>query len=153
MGHHHDDVIKCKHFLRYSPFVRGIHWPWLDSPHKGQWCRALIFSMTRAWKTVEQTIQTHTQTQTQTQTQTWFIQRKVIKIQNVSGHQYMKWTYAQWKGKGRHRDSPIVFAENRGGISAATGSDITVTTFPLQCIQWCVTDLLVTQLDMLGDLH
>ena len=39
------------------------------------------------------------QTQTQTQTQTWFIQRKVIQIQNISGHQYIKWTYIQWKGK------------------------------------------------------
>ena len=36
---------------------------------------------------------------TQTQTQTWFIQRKVIQIQNISGHQYIKWTYVQWKGK------------------------------------------------------
>ena len=24
------------------------------------------------------------------QTQTWFIQRKVIQIQNISGHQYIK---------------------------------------------------------------
>ena len=39
------------------------------------------------------------------------------------------------KGKGRHSDSPVAPAENRGGISAATGSDITVTTFPLQCKQ------------------
>ena len=38
-------------------------------------------------------------TQTQTQTQTWFIQRKIIQIQNISGHQYIKWTYVQWKGK------------------------------------------------------
>ena len=30
----HDDVIKWKHFLRYWPFVRGIHrWP-VSSPHK-----------------------------------------------------------------------------------------------------------------------
>ena len=55
------------------------------------------------------------------------------------------------KGKGCHSDSPVVSAENRGETSAATGSDITVMTLPLQCIQWCVTDL--TQLDMLGDLH
>ena len=55
------------------------------------------------------------------------------------------------KGKDRHSDSPVASAENRGGISAATGSDATVTTSPLHCIQWCITDL--TQLDMLGDLH
>ena len=26
-------------------------------------------------------------------------QRKVLQIQNISGHQYFKWTYVQWKGK------------------------------------------------------
>ena len=41
----HDDVIKWKHFPRYWPFVRGIHrWP-VNSPHKGQWRGALIFSL------------------------------------------------------------------------------------------------------------
>ena len=41
----HDDVIKLKYFPRYWPFVRGIHrWP-VNSPHKGQWCRALMFSL------------------------------------------------------------------------------------------------------------
>ena len=29
-----DDVIKLKHFLRYWPFVRGIHRSPLNSPHK-----------------------------------------------------------------------------------------------------------------------
>ena len=39
----HDDVIKWQHFPRYWPFVRGIHrWP-VNSPHKGQWRRALMF--------------------------------------------------------------------------------------------------------------
>ena len=33
----HDDVIKWKHFPRYWPFVRGIHWSPVNSPHKGQW--------------------------------------------------------------------------------------------------------------------
>ena len=42
---HHDDVIKWKHFPRYWPFVRGIHrWP-ANSPHKGQWRGALMFSL------------------------------------------------------------------------------------------------------------
>ena len=41
----HDDVIKWKHFPRYWPFVRGIHWSPVNSPHKGQWCRALMFSL------------------------------------------------------------------------------------------------------------
>ena len=40
----HDDVIKWKHFPRYWPFVRGIHRSLMNSPHKGQWRGALIFS-------------------------------------------------------------------------------------------------------------
>ena len=31
----HDCVITWKHFLYYWPFVRGIQWSLLDSPHKG----------------------------------------------------------------------------------------------------------------------
>ena len=46
----HDDVNKWKHFPRYWPFVRGIHrWP-VNSPHKGQWRGALVFSLICAWK-------------------------------------------------------------------------------------------------------
>ena len=45
----HDDVIKWKHFPRYWPFVRGIHRSPLNSPHKGQWRGALIFSLICAW--------------------------------------------------------------------------------------------------------
>ena len=41
----HDDVIKWKHFLRHWPFVRGIHQSAVNSPHKGQWYGALIFSL------------------------------------------------------------------------------------------------------------
>ena len=45
----HDDVIKWKHFLRYWPFVGGIHrWP-VNSPHKGQWRGAWMFSLICAW--------------------------------------------------------------------------------------------------------
>ena len=41
----HDDVIKWKHFPRNWPFLRGIHrWP-VNSPHKGQWRGALMFSL------------------------------------------------------------------------------------------------------------
>ena len=39
----HDDAIKWKHFPRYWPFVRGIHWPPVNSPHKRQGRGALIF--------------------------------------------------------------------------------------------------------------
>ena len=45
----HDDVIKWKHFPRYSPFVRGIHRSPVNSPHKGQWHGALMFSLIWVW--------------------------------------------------------------------------------------------------------
>ena len=45
----HDDVIKWKHFPHYWAFVWGIHWSLVNSPHKGQWCRALMFSLICAW--------------------------------------------------------------------------------------------------------
>ena len=45
----HDDVIKWKHFPRYRPFVRGIHRSPVNSPHKGQWRGALMFSLTCVW--------------------------------------------------------------------------------------------------------
>ena len=44
-SHHHDDVIKWKHFPRYWLFVWGIHRPPVNSPHKGQWRGALMFSL------------------------------------------------------------------------------------------------------------
>ena len=45
----HDDVIKLKHFPHYWPFVRGIHRSPMNSPHKGQWRGALMFSSICAW--------------------------------------------------------------------------------------------------------
>ena len=45
----HDDVIKWRHFLRYWPFVRGIHRSLVNSPHKGQWRGTLMFSLICAW--------------------------------------------------------------------------------------------------------
>ena len=41
----HDDVIKCKQFPCYWPFERGIHRSPVNSPHKGQWRGALMFSL------------------------------------------------------------------------------------------------------------
>ena len=39
-------------FPGHWPFVRGIHrWP-VDSPHKGQWRRALVFYLISAWTNV-----------------------------------------------------------------------------------------------------
>ena len=43
--HAHDDVIKRKHFPRSWPFVQGIHRSPVNSPHKGQWRGALMFSL------------------------------------------------------------------------------------------------------------
>ena len=45
----HDDVIKWKHFPCYWPFVRGIHRYPVNSPHKGQWRGALMFSLICVW--------------------------------------------------------------------------------------------------------
>ena len=45
----HDDVMKWKYFPRYWPFVRGIHRSPVNSPHKGQWRGALIFSLICVW--------------------------------------------------------------------------------------------------------
>ena len=41
----HDDVIKWKHFPSCWVFVREIHWSTVNSPHKGQWRGALMFSL------------------------------------------------------------------------------------------------------------
>ena len=45
----HIDIIKWKHFLRYWPFMWGIHWSLMNSPHQGQWCGALMFSLICVW--------------------------------------------------------------------------------------------------------
>ena len=45
----HDDVIKWKHFLRYWPFVWGIHRSPVNSLHKGKWRIALMFSLICTW--------------------------------------------------------------------------------------------------------
>ena len=42
-------IIKWKHFPRYWPFVRGIHRSPVNSPHKGQWRGALMFSLICTW--------------------------------------------------------------------------------------------------------
>ena len=54
MGHYtvvrvHEDIIKWKSFPHYWPFVREIDRSPVDSPHKGQWRRALMFSLIGAW--------------------------------------------------------------------------------------------------------
>ena len=45
----HDHVNKWKHFLCYWPFVQGIHRSPVNSPHKGQWQRVLMFSLICTW--------------------------------------------------------------------------------------------------------
>ena len=45
----HDDVLNWKHFSRFWPFARGIHRSPVDSPHKEQWHRVLMFSLICAW--------------------------------------------------------------------------------------------------------
>ena len=41
--------MKWKHFPRYWPFVRGIHRSPGNSPYKGQWRGALMFSLICTW--------------------------------------------------------------------------------------------------------
>ena len=48
----HDDVIKWNVFSRYWIFLRGIHRSPANSPHKGRWHRALVFSLICAWMNV-----------------------------------------------------------------------------------------------------
>ena len=50
MIHTYDDIIKCKHFSRYWPFVRVMHWSPVNSPHDDQWHGALKFSLICAWR-------------------------------------------------------------------------------------------------------
>ena len=45
----HDCIIKWKHFPRYWPFVWKIHRSPVNSPHKGQWRWALMFSLICTW--------------------------------------------------------------------------------------------------------
>ena len=45
----HYEIIKWKHFPRYWPFERGIHRSPVNSPHKGQWRGALMFSLICIW--------------------------------------------------------------------------------------------------------
>ena len=47
--YYHDDVMKWKYFLRYWSFVRIIHRSPVNSPHKGQWRGALMFSLICVW--------------------------------------------------------------------------------------------------------
>ena len=44
-----DDVIKWEHFPRYWPCVSGIHSSPVNSFHRGQWRRALMFSLICTW--------------------------------------------------------------------------------------------------------
>ena len=45
----HDDVIKWKHFPRNWPFLRDIHRSSVNSPRKGRWRGALMFSLICVW--------------------------------------------------------------------------------------------------------
>ena len=45
----HDDAIKWKQFQRNWTFARRIHWSPVNSPHRGHWRGALIFSMICVW--------------------------------------------------------------------------------------------------------
>ena len=42
---YHDNLIEWKYLPRYWPFVRGINRSPVNSPHKGEWRWALMFSL------------------------------------------------------------------------------------------------------------
>ena len=42
-------MMTSSNFPHYWPFVRGIHQSPVNSPHKGQWRRALMFSLICVW--------------------------------------------------------------------------------------------------------
>ena len=44
---YHDDVIKWKPFSALMALCKGN--PLVESPHKGQWCKYLIYSLICAW--------------------------------------------------------------------------------------------------------
>ena len=44
-----DDGNEWKHFPRYWPFSRLIHWSPVDSPHKGQWRGVWKLSLISVW--------------------------------------------------------------------------------------------------------
>ena len=46
-SHCHGDIITWKHFPHYRPFLLGINRSAADSLNKGQWCGALMSSMSR----------------------------------------------------------------------------------------------------------
>ena len=45
----HDDIIKWKHFPHHWPFVQGIQWSPVNSPHKDHWRGALLLSLICSW--------------------------------------------------------------------------------------------------------
>ena len=51
LGHFHCKMTSSNgnFFPRYWPFVRGIHRSMVNSPHKGRWPGALIFSLIFGW--------------------------------------------------------------------------------------------------------
>ena len=52
----HDDVMKWKLFLHYWPFVWGIHWSPVNSPHKEPVMQTLIFLWCGSAQAVKQTV-------------------------------------------------------------------------------------------------
>ena len=85
----HDDVIKWKHFPRYWPFVRGIHRYPVNSPHKGQWRGALMFSLICAW------------------INGWIINRKAGNLRRYRAHYDVIVMAVKWLPSGRNKFTEI----------------------------------------------
>ena len=91
----HDDVIKWKHVPRYWPFVRGIHRSPVNSPHKGQWHRALMFSLICVWINA------------------WVNNREAGDLRRFRVHYdvsvMVSW-FDKWKGESRRGENLIIVA-------------------------------------------
>ena len=82
----HDDVIKWKHFPRYWPFVWGIHRCPVNSPQKGYWRGALMFTLICA------------------RTNDWESNLKAVDLRRHRGHYdvTVMWPGVSYKSRGNY---------------------------------------------------
>ena len=93
----HDDVMKWKHFPRNWPFVRGIHRSPVNSPHKGQWRGALMFSLICVW------------------INNWVNNRETGDLRHYRAHYYV---IAMWCGCVHHLAAIVMSVDDRFNFGA-----------------------------------
>ena len=114
----HDDVIKWKHFLRYCPFVQGIHRSPVNSPHKGQRRRALMFSLISA------------------QINRWVNNREAGDLRRIHPH-YDVTVMTQHIHVNRGMDQSMV-------TSSQWTLNITWSSFSMYFMYWCIVRFPIT---------